>query len=255
MMNVEVLGITVPSVENVAQRRDVSSYGLLIAVLLERGGPATLEEAAQRIAAAGVSDARSVLDSLKRCRPGSAPIYRNGDQYALDPYDDRMSLWVFRLGLKPPRSLCRPTATPKAEQKPLPCSDEPLTLDELGEAWRRYIPSGFSQLRIAVVLIDINQHQIETLVGPQMERVGERLKTYDVIVGLEVRSLLQALGFDPGQRRLAELGATQKSRQINRRGRTLKITTELLIRGSCGISRPFGDKAKTPAYLRDGRGR
>jgi hypothetical protein len=88
-----------------------------------------------------------------------------------------------------------------------------------------------------------------------MERVGERLKTYDVIVGLEVRSLLQALGFDPGQRRLAELGATQKSRQINRRGRTLKITTELLIRGSCGISRPFGDKAKTPAYLRDGRGR
>ncbi len=68
----EALGIAVPSVENVAQRRDVSSYSLLIAVLLERGGPATLEEAAQRIAA-GVGDARSVPDSPKRCRPSSAP--------------------------------------------------------------------------------------------------------------------------------------------------------------------------------------
>lgn len=86
-----------------------------------------------------------------------------------------------------------------------------------------------------------------------MQRAGDRLKDYDIIVGLEIRNLLQAIGFDSGQRRLAELGATQKSRQINRRGRTLKITTDLLIRGSCGISNPFGDKAKTLAYLRDGQ--
>ena len=54
-----------------------------------------------------------------------------------------------------------------------------------------------------------------------------------------VRALLRALEFEPGERRLAELGPPQKTMQIDRRGRTLRITTSLLIQGSCGISRPF----------------
>jgi len=370
----EALGIAVPSVEKAAQSRDACSYGLLIAVLLERGGPITLEEAARRIAAAGVGDEGSVLDSLKRCRPGRPPIYRTGDQYALDPHDDEAGLWAFRLGLKPPKVSPMRVAEPRAEHVPLPGPEVPLTLEELGEAWRRYVPAGFSQQRLtvsvldahrrpmkpeevvayvqarttwrslsvnaaqhwgqnapvrvrddglwelqpdheavrsarravralvaterrsnqpsreeaeaayrrldeerearaeemerlrrvliygfpaerpeAVVLIDINRHQIETLAGPRVSRTGERLLNYDVIVGLEVRNLLQAIGFDPGQRRLAELGAPQKSRQLNRRGRTLRITTELLIQGSCRISRPFGNRTKTLAYLREGQ--
>lgn len=370
----EALGIAVPSVEKAARSRDACSYSLLIAVLLERGGPVTLEEAAQRIAAAGDGNASSVLQSLKRCRPARPPIYRNGDQYALDPHDDETGLWAFRLGLKPPKSPPMAAVAPVARQAPVRGPEEPLTLDELAEAWRRYVPTGFSRQRLAVsvldahrhpmkpedvvayvqaranwralsmdadqhwghnapvrvredglwelrsdheavrsarralralveserrrnqpsradveavqqrweqeraaraeeserqrrvlihafpadqpeafVLIDIKQRQIETFVAPQMERVGERLKAYDVIVGLEVRALLKALGFNPGQRRLVELGATQKSRQLNRRGRTLRITTELLIRGSCGTSHPFGDKAKTLAYLREGQ--
>jgi hypothetical protein len=117
------LGIDAPTVEDAAQSRDISSYGLLIAALLERGGPMTLREAARRIAAAGVDDEEAMLASLKRCRPGRPPLYRNGNQYALDPHDDEAGLWAFRLGLKPPRSLHRPNATPKVEQKPLPCSD------------------------------------------------------------------------------------------------------------------------------------
>jgi hypothetical protein len=125
--------------------------------------------------------------------------------------------------------------------------------DELDRAGRALIYAFPAARPEAVVLIDINQRQIETFLGDQMQRAGARLKDYDVIVGLEVRNILQTLGFDPGLRRLAELGATQKSRQINRRGRTLRITTDLLIRGSCGISHPFGDKAKTLAYLRDGQ--
>lgn len=33
----------------------------------------------------------------------------------------------------------------------------------------------------------------------------------------------------------------------------LKITTSLLVRGSCGISRPFGDEKVLHTYLRDGK--
>ena len=56
----------------------------------------------------------------------------------------------------------------------------------------------------------------------------------------------------PGDGRLAELGPSQKTKTLNRRGRTLKITTSLLVRGSCRISRPFGDEKVLHTYLRDG---
>jgi hypothetical protein len=125
---------------------------------------------------------------------------------------------------------------------------------EVLERLRRVLIHAFPADRPeAVVLIDIDQHQIETFVGPQLGQVGERLKGFDVIVGLEVRTLLRAIGFDSEQRRLADLGATQKSRRLNRSGRTLRITTELLIRSSCGISRPLGDKGKMLAYVRQGQ--
>lgn len=52
--------------------------------------------------------------------------------------------------------------------------------------------------------------------------------------------MLRALNIELGERRLAELGPPQRTRQINRRGPTLTIITTLLIQGSCGISRPFG---------------
>ena len=69
---------------------------------------------------------------------------------------------------------------------------------------------------------------------------------------MDVRALLRSLDFEPGERRLAELGPPQKTRQLNRRGRTLKITTGILVQGSCGISRPFGDERVLHRYLRDG---
>lgn len=61
-------------------------------------------------------------------------------------------------------------------------------------------------------------------------------------------ALLRSLDFKPGERRLAELGAPQKTRQLNRRGRTLRITTGLLVQGSCGISRSFGDEKVLHGY-------
>ncbi len=52
--------------------------------------------------------------------------------------------------------------------------------------------------------------------------------------------------------RVAELGPPQKSRKLNQRGRTLKITTAMLVQGSCGIARPFGDPKKLHTYLAAG---
>ena len=55
-------------------------------------------EAAERFAGAEVPAFDIALNSLKRCKPGRPPIYRDGDLYALDPYDHEADLWVFRLG-------------------------------------------------------------------------------------------------------------------------------------------------------------
>ena len=63
----------------------------------------------------------------------------------------------------------------------------------------------------------------------RLDRVRERLEGCDVIAALGVRPLLRALAFDPGARSLAELGPPQKSKKLNRRERTLQITTPLLV--------------------------
>ena len=363
------LGIEVPCLEDSIQSRDANVFGLLIAVLLEKGEPVTLTEAARRIAAVTAGDAELALGSLSHCRPARPPVYRTGDLYALDPYDGEAGLWAYRLGLKPPEP-----PPLRLVPEPLPGPEQPLTLEELGESWRRYIPSGFSAQRLAiavldahrrpmkpgevvgyveakgrrtllsvdsaaywragapihvredglwelivghaligptrravraqieserrsnqpsmeemeanfkrrdqereehanqmeamsrvlvygfpaerpesVVLIDVNRRTLETLMGDSINELGRRLSGYDCLVGLEIRKLLQVLGVDPGNRRLAELGPPQKTRQINRRGRILKITMELLVQGSCRMSRPFGDKATMMAYLRKGK--
>lgn len=60
------------------------------------------------------------------------------------------------------------------------------------------------------------------------------------------------LNVEAGERRLAELGPPQRTKQVNRRGRTLTITSTLLAQGSCGISRPYGDDRTLREYMRRG---
>jgi hypothetical protein len=104
----------------------------------------------------------------------------------------------------------------------------------------------------AVVLVDAGRRQVSTFVGDEIAAAKERLADYDIIAAVGVRALLRALGFEPGARRLGELGPPQKTMRLNRFGRTLRITTSLLVRGSCGIARPFGDEALLRRYLREG---
>ena len=63
---------------------------------------------------------------------GRAPIYREGDSYALDPYDDDLDLWLFRPGLRRPKAPFLKIERPQAE--PLPGPDQPLTTAELDKA-------------------------------------------------------------------------------------------------------------------------
>jgi hypothetical protein len=366
----EVLSIDEPRLEAVKDHREANSYSLLIVALLERGGPMTLSEVAERFAEAGVASHERALQSLTRCKPAREPVFRDGHRYALDPHSDELDLWAFRLGLRPPRA----SAPPRRVPEPVPGPDVPLSIAELEEAWKEAPLESWSRQRLALAvleahgramrpdevvgfvtsltgahrlrtdptsfrqagsairvlddgcwaigpgaaalasaraairarlktartyarpapaeiqrsieegrrrraahaaqlarlhrgliaafpperpeaasIIDINGHSIESFVGDEMAELRSRLEGFDVIGAVEVRALLRALGIEPGARRLAELGPPQKTRRLNKRGRTLKITTALLIQGSCGISRPLGDPAKLAAYLADGQ--
>ena len=371
----ESLGIEVPSLERVKGQREANTYTLLIVALLERGDAMTLAQVAARFEEAGVAPGDRALASLRRCKPGRPPVYRDGQHYSLDPHDDEADLWMFRLGLRPPK--VPRLAVVRPEPEPLPGLAVALTVDELDEVWkdislqswsaqrltlavldanggpmlpqevidfvsartrwhllgdgaakferrgsaieiledgrwsiasgagdalaaargavrqklevarrnaamrpdpvvmeanrkaverrraahaaelakmRRVLLYGFPAKRPEVLaLLDVGERTLSTFIGAEVERVGERLAQYDIIGAIDVRALLRALDFDPGDRRLAELGPPQKTKKINRRGRTLKITAELLIRGSCGIARPLGDEKKLAAYLRDGQ--
>ena len=366
----DALGIGTPQLEVAKDHRDANYYGLLIVVLLERGEPVTLQQAAARFEEAGMAPAAQALASLKRCKPARAPIYRDGDRYALDPHDDQADLWAFRLGLKPPKAA--PLPADRAAEGPLPTIDAPLRTTHLDEAWRGGLSSNWAAQRVALcvldahggamepedvisfvsarsrwspvsaksadywrrgsairvredgrweldpdhralrsarhavidrietrrssalrlgdpaviaanqerfereraahaeelgrmrrvlihafpartpqalVLVDVAERALDNFVGDDIARAVEKLAAYDIIAAIDVRTLLRALRFDPEHRRLGELGPPQRTRTIDGPGRTLKITTGLLVQGSCGIGRPFGDETKMREYL------
>jgi hypothetical protein len=369
----EALGIRVPALDAVRDHPEARAYTLMIVALLERGNPMTLPEVAERFAQAGIASASAALQSLQRCRPARAPVYRDGDRYALDPHDHDLDLWVFRLGLRPAKVSPLLPKEP-GPPTPLPALDVPLSIGELDEAWREASLYGWSPQRVAmcvldahgaalapdevvafvsartemhplhriderwgrptpirvleggrwalepghpwllaarkavrdrlalvrkwaamrpdpavleanrrafeersekhgaelarlrrvlvhafppeaphvVVLADVGARDLTTQAADQLPRVREKLAEHDVIAAVGVRPLLRALGFEPGLRRLAELGPPQKTMSLNKRGRTLRITTPMLVWGSCGIGRPFGDEERLRSYLRAG---
>jgi hypothetical protein len=101
----------------------------------------------------------------------------------------------------------------------------------------------------AVALLDVGEQTISTFVVEQVDALRARLSAYDILGGVDIRATLRAVGFEAGERRLAELGPPQKTKQLSKRGRTLKITTALLVQGSCGITKPFGDDGKLAQYV------
>ena len=118
-------------------------------------------------------------------------------------------------------------------------------------AMRRVIVHAFpAAAPKAVVLLDVNRREIKTYLDDELAGLADPLAGYEMIAAVNVRTLLAELGFEPGQRPLGELEPPRKTRQLNRQGRTLKITLDLLVRGTCGISRPFGSARALGTYLR-----
>lgn len=105
----------------------------------------------------------------------------------------------------------------------------------------------------AAALLDVGERTIQTFVRDELSELPRRLEAFGLVAALSVRETLKAVGVEDADRfRLVDLKPPRKSRRLNRRGRTLAITPELLITSTTGISRPLGDPAKTAAYLASG---
>ena len=103
----------------------------------------------------------------------------------------------------------------------------------------------------AATLIDTQDRTIRTFVGDVSE-LPDALRRYQVLVGIGLRDALAALQLDPTRWQLVELDPPRKTRKLNKSGRTLKITTPMLISSSVGISRAIGDPKQTAAWLAAG---
>lgn len=148
----DALHIPVPSLARVKEHREAGTFALLIVALLERGGPMTLVEVAQRFDDAIIQPAPFALRSLKKCKPARAPVYRVGDRYELDVHDDELDLWLFRLDLRGPK-VPRLNVVPKPPP-PRPGQDVPLSVAELEEAFPDGWGSSFSDQRLVLAVLD-----------------------------------------------------------------------------------------------------
>jgi hypothetical protein len=245
----EMLGIEVPTLEQVVGRRllvggQPTVFGLLVVALLERGQPMTLEAVAERLDRAGVGPADEVLRSLKRCRPARDPVHRDGDEYGLDPHSHELDMLAFIYGLRPPKvGSGRPERPDPAELAARLREAERRRDQHAAElaALRRAIIHVFPvEEPAAATLIDVDTGEIATSTGDEITAIRDRLGAYDVLVGVEIRAVLRALAVAPGERRLADLSPPQKTISVDGGRRSVRLTTAMLVQGSCGISRPFG---------------
>ena len=93
-------------------------------------------------------------------------------------------------------------------------------------AMRRVLVHAFPASRPeSLVLVDVAERKIDTFIGQEIAQAIHRLAGYEIIGAVGVRPLLQALNVEAGERRLAELGPPQRTKQVNRRGRTCCMPT------------------------------
>jgi hypothetical protein len=107
--------------------------------------------------------------------------------------------------------------------------------------------------RPAVVsILDLRSRQILSYAGASVGAARDALKGFNVVYGLEVRATLAVLGLDVLDFRLFELRPPRKSIQLNRAGKKLHVTPELVITSTTGIGHPLADPVKVAQYAAEG---
>jgi len=101
------------------------------------------------------------------------------------------------------------------------------------------------------VIVDLQSRTVQTYVGDGAHAARQHLDSFDLIAGVDVRGILRSLDLSAQRWRLAELGPPQKTMKLSPRGRPLRLTTELLLLGSCGLKRVY-DPARIQRKLAAG---
>ena len=254
----ERAGLTsVPRVQDVLGRDEVNLFHVMVVALLERGGPMTVEEVEGVLA--GMTRHRSHL-AADRVRSWRSPLVSLDESGRLRLDRGAPDLGAMRQAV---RKLARPVllqharqeqwAKVRGEQETLLAEERRLQAQQAARLRRgvlRAVPE--AEAPQAISLLDVGTRSIRTFVGSELAAVAGVLADLDLLAGLRVRETLHGLGLDPDRWRLVDLKPPQKSRRINRRGRTLAITPELLISSTTGISRPLGEPARVAQYLAGG---
>ncbi len=148
----ERLGLPVPRLEDVADRKQAGLFHLMVAALLERGRPMCLNDLAGRLRTAGVvAGSGDLALSLKKAWHGMEPVYRNAQgHFGLNLSSASLEHILRTAGLRAPR-FAAPAPPPEPAQ---PADEIPLSENELDAAFRDRFISGFSALRQAAAVLD-----------------------------------------------------------------------------------------------------
>ncbi|XYI02052.1 hypothetical protein ACMHYB_20665 [Sorangium sp. So ce1128] len=182
--------------------------------------------------------------TLNPVAPGLAAMRRavRGLSQAVLVQRDQPTAWEKRCVVR------RVEPEPDAEARPNAETEEIARTAR--RAVLRVVPSAADPQAVAV--LDVSRRSIQTFLGRDVAKLAGLLERFDVIAGLHIRDTLRALGFDADRCRVVDLAPPQKSRRLNRAGRTLQITPELLIAGTTRIRRPLGEPERVARYLSEG---
>jgi hypothetical protein len=136
------LGIAVPRPAELLGWRELKLFELTVVVLLEYGGPMSLDDLYARIAATGFETrAPDLRQSALQAWYGMQPVYRNAQgEFGLNLSYAGIELFFFQVGL---RAAAAPPVSPI--ELALPGDEVPLSLQDL---WR---PSEFDNLGARMV--------------------------------------------------------------------------------------------------------
>jgi hypothetical protein len=211
----------------------------------------------------------TVLEGLSRYRSGHPASTQSRDPHNLMRIDEAGSLSLnydspdLHAMRRAVRKFARPVLLRRAEQEAWRKVHEDY--DEKSRMEQARLQELAAKLRHAVVhavpapddpqaavLLNVEQRTMRTYASGGFGELKDALQGFQVLAGLHIRTLLGALGLEADRWHLADLKPPKKTMRLNRAGRLLQITPDLLITSTTGISRPLGDPGRVAEYLAKG---